>query len=318
MVLALGGARGAGAAPGRIETISYSGHVYERLTDWARSNGLEARWVKKDETLQVNNRSTKILLEVDSRQAEFNGTTFWLSFPVLDRNGSVYLARLDAQTTFQPLLSPPKNRPAPAIRTICLDPGHGGHDPGECAGSRQEKKYTLLLAEEVRRQLLRAGFRVVLTRTRDAYVELSDRADVARRNGADLFVSLHFNAFPSAPSTVQGTEVYCMTPPGAPSTNAQGEGGGAGAFAGNRFNDKNLFLAYQMEKTLAKELGAADRGVKRARFEVLREATMPAILIEAGFLSHPVEGRKIVDAGYRRMTAQAIVDGLQAYKRSVE
>lgn len=306
------------AAPRHAETILFAGREYERLSDWVRANGFEVRWVKRDEILELNNQSNKIQLEVDSRQAAFNGVALWLLFPILDHNGALYLARLDAQATLQPLLSPPRNRPPSLIRTVCLDPGHGGKDPGYCVGSRQEKKYTLLLAEEVRRQLLRAGLKVVLTRTRDAYVELSERADIARRNNADLFVSLHFNAYSGSPGSVQGAEVYCVTPAGAPSTNAQGEGGGAGSFTGNRLNDRNLFLAYEVKKALAKELASADRGVKRARFEVLKEAAMPAILIEAGFLSHPVEGRKIADAGYRSQMAQAIVNGLLAYKRAVQ
>lgn len=308
----------AAAVPRPADTIFFAGREYERVSDWARANGFEARWLKRDETLELSNHSNRLRFEVDSRQAQINGVGLWLCFPVLDRNGAFYLARLDSQTTLQPLLSPPRNHTPNSIKTVCLDPGHGGKDPGFSVGSRQEKKYTLLLAEELRRQLLRAGLRVVQTRSRDVSVELSERADLARRNNADVFISLHFNAFPSSPAAVQGAEVYCLTPPGAPSTNAQGEGAGAGSFAGNHFNDRSLFLAYEVKRTLARELGAEDRGVKRARFEVLREATMPAILIEAGFLSHPVEGRRITDAGYRRKMAQAIADGLLSYKRAVD
>ena len=69
------------------------------------------------------------------------------------------------------------------------------------------------------------------------------------------------------------------------------------AFPGNRHNDQNLFLAYQVQKALTRNLAAEDRGVRRARFAVLRDAVMPAVLIEAGFLSHPVEGRQIVSCG---------------------
>ena len=91
-----------------------------------------------------------------------------------------------------------------------------------------------------------------------------------------------------------------MTPVGAASTNARGEGANAGAFPGNRWDEQNMLLAYQIQKALLRQLGSEDRGVRRARFEVLREATMPAALIEAGFLSHPTEGKKIFTAEYRR------------------
>ena len=166
------------AAPSAVESLSIGGKEYVRLTDWARANDFEVHWLKRDETLQLTGHSAKLLLQVDSRQAEFNGVTVWLSFPVADRNGAVYLALLDARTSLQPLLSPPK-RLSGTIRTVCLDPGHGGKDPGFCVGSRQEKKYTLLLAEELREQLIRAGLKVVLTRSRDTFVELSARPDLA-------------------------------------------------------------------------------------------------------------------------------------------
>ncbi len=196
------------------------------------------------------------------------------------------------------------------------NPGHGGNDPGYKVGDKEEKKFTLLLAQELRDQLAKAGFKVSLTRTSDKKIELPMRPELAKRRGADLFISLHFNAFPQ--KTVQGTEVYCLTPAGAPSSNARGEGAGAGSSPGNRYNDKNMFLAYQMQKSLTKSLAVEDRGVHRARFWVLRDATMPAVLIEGGFLSHPVEGRKIGDPGYRRQMARAIADAVTAYKRQVE
>ena len=109
-----------------------------------------------------------------------------------------------------------------------------------------------------------------------------------------------------------------MTPPGAPSSNARGEGASAGWFPGNRYNEKNVYLAYLLQKSLTKGLGMEDRGVHRARFAVLREATMPAVLIEGGFMSHPVEGRNIADPAYRRQMARAIMDGIIAYKRQAE
>ena len=134
---------------------------------------------------------------------------------------------------------------------------------------------------------------------------------MARRAGADLFLSLHFNAADIGRADARGSEVYALTPVGAASTNARGEGANAGAFPGNRQDEENLLLAFQIQKSLVGQLGSEDRGVRRARFEVLREATMPAALIEAGFLSHPVEGKKIFTVDYRRQMARAIVAGVQ-------
>lgn len=288
-----------------------------RLQDWARAGGLEMRWLKSEQTVQLSASGVKLLLTVDSRQAELNGVQVWLCFPVTARNGGLYLARLDAEQTLAPLLMPSRDASGAKIKTICLDPGHGGKDPGYCVGPNQEKKYALLLAQEVRDQLKRAGFKVMLTRNHDTFRELADRPGLANRRRADLFVSLHFNAVETSSQTVQGAQVFCLTPPGAASTNAGGEKGAAGWYPGNRLNNRNLLLAFQVQKALTHELGAEDRGVRRARFVVLCDATMPAILVEAGFMSHPVEGRKIFTAVYRRQMAKSIVDGIEAYQRVI-
>ena len=291
---------------------------YVRLGDWAKANGFNSRWLKREETLLLSRNGSKLVLTVDSREAQINGVQVWLLLPVVARYRSLCVAQLDVDRTLRPLLSPPSAQPGAKIRTICLDPGHGGKAPGNQVGSNQEKHYTLLLAQEVRSQLARAGLKATLTRTTDTFVELATRPELAKHRSADLFVSLHFNAADSGRSTVQGAEVYCLTPVGASSTNARGEGAGAGWCAGNQHNDQNLLLAYQVQKSLTRNLAVADRGVRRARFAVLRDAEMPALLIEAGFMSNPAEGRKIFTSEYRQKMARAIVDGLLAYKHTVE
>lgn len=318
MLLAVAGAGRALSAPHAELPAVVSGQVYLRLAVWAKAHGLELRWLKQDETLQLTNHSSKIVLAVDSREAQINGVAVWLLFPLVAHNGAIYLAQLDVETTLRPLLSPPRGPPGARIKTICLDPGHGGKDPGNRVGSNQEKQYTLLLAQELHTQLERAGLKVTLTRSTDAFIELPTRPELAKQRSADLFVSLHFNAAEAGRDSVQGAEVYCLTPAGASSTNARGEGAGAGWFPGNRYNDKNLFLAFQVQKALTRNLAVEDRGVRRARFAVLRDAAMPAVLIEAGFMSHPAEGRKIFSSAYRQKMARAIVEALLAYKRAVE
>ncbi len=306
------------SAPQRNEEVRISGKEYDRLSDWAQGHDFSLRWSKHDETVELSNSATRIVLQIHSPEAQVNGVEVRLLFPLVQKGETVWISHLDLKTTFEPVLSPPRPKRASAVRSICLDPGHGGKDPGFRVGSSQEKKYALLLAQELQTQLKHAGWKVSLTRSRDSFVELPSRPEIARRRKADLFVSLHFNATEAAANSVQGAEVYCLTPAGAPSTNAGGEGGGAGWFAGNRYNDENMVLAYQLQKALTRKVSVEDRGVHRARFWVLRDATMPAVLIEAGFLSHPIEGRRISTPGYRRQLASAIVDGLAAYKSVME
>src|ERR1041385_4131969 len=306
------------AASRRPPVQRVSGPGYVRMSDWARAHDFELRWIKKDETLQLTRQSAQLRFTVDSNDADINGVGVRLLFPIAIRDGTPCLSQLDVQTTLEPILSSPKSRRGDSVTRICLDPGHGGIDSGNRVGSRLEKTYTLLLAQELATQLTRAGYKVTLTRNSDKFIELPDRAEIAKRRSADLFISLHFNSAPNSTITVRGAEVYCMTPVGAPSTNARGEGSNAGWYPGNRSNDKNVYLAYQLQKTLIKNLGTEDRGLHRARFAVLRDVTMPAVLIEAGFMSNPSEGRKIFDAGYRKQIAKAIVDGIGGYRRGTE
>jgi N-acetylmuramoyl-L-alanine amidase len=307
----------AGAAPAG-EQVRIAGKEYTRLADWARGCDLSVRWLKRDESLELNGAASRIQLQIHSPEAQVNGVAVRLLFPLVQKGEVVWISQADAQSTFAPLLAPPRAKRGSTLKSICLDPGHGGKDPGFQVGPNQEKNLALLLSQELEAQLKRAGWKVSMTRTRDTFIELPDRPAVARRHRADLFVSLHFNSTENSAGSVKGAEVYCLTPPGAPSTNAGGEIVGSGWFPGNRYNDENMVLGYQLQKTLAQRVPVEDRGLHRARFVVLRDATTPAVLIEAGFLSNPVEGRKICSPAYRRQLAAAIVDGLEAYKRIVQ
>jgi N-acetylmuramoyl-L-alanine amidase len=300
----------AGAA--RADFIN--GQNYAPLADWAGANGFRIIWPAHNEVV-LTNRTSRLVFGVDSAQAEINGVNVRLSFPAAkDRTGAL-IAQFDLDTAIRPLLSPSHYVDQKKITTICLDPGHGGKDSGNRVGFHYEKNYTLPLAFEVRDQLKKLGFKVILTRSTDTFVDLPVRPAIANSRGADLFVSLHFNAAQSGRDEVSGPETYCITPVGASSSNAQGEGGDYGPTTANRFGNKSLLLAYQMEKSLVQNLGAEDRGVRRARFAVLRDAAMPAILIEGGYMTSPVEGKKIYDASYRKQMASAIVKGILNYQR---
>ncbi|HEX4350061.1 MAG TPA: N-acetylmuramoyl-L-alanine amidase [Verrucomicrobiae bacterium] len=301
------------AWPARADFIN--GHSYIALTAWARANGFGGYTLNSGQEFVLTNKISRLVFNQDSADSTINGVHVRLSFPVA-KGG--FLSQLDADKTVRPLIYPPK----PSVKkaaTICLDPGHGGKDTGYRVGRffpHYEKTYTLELALELRKQLQQAGFNVILTRDKDVYPELSARPDIANRRGADLFVSLHFNSFPPDPASVQGPETYCITPIGAASSNdAEGEGAGAGACPANRIEDKSLLLAYQVQHSLVRGLGVTDRSVRRARFEVLRTAEMPAILIEGGYMSHPVEGKKIFDAGWRKQMAAAVVRAIVNYQK---
>lgn len=299
-----------------LEHLSVSGNDYVRLSGWCQANDFRLSGAKKGEELQAIGRGGKLSFAVDSRKAEVNGIGVLLSLPVVARNDMAFISSVDLVTTLDPLLHPPRLTAKSRIDVICLDPGHGGKDIGNPQGSQKEKNHTLLLAQEVAKILEQQKFKVVMTRNRDTFVDLSDRAEIANRNKADLFVSMHYNA--AGDTSVKGLEVYCMSPAGMSSSNAGGGRTDVGNFPGNAHNSENMLLAYQMQKSILKAVPMEDRGVKRARFEVLRETKMPAVLIEGGFMSNSSEAKRIYDPAWRKRMAQAIADGILAYKKTVE
>ena len=294
-----------------LQRVSLQGRDYVRAAAWASAAGLRSRWVTADQELELSNSQGTLHLVHDSRKVRWNGVWVWISAPVTLRDHELFLPYLDIASTLSPLIAPKTS--ASPIRVICLDAGHGGEDTGKREGPRSEKQYTLLLAQEVSRLLSKSGFKVVMTRTSDRKVELNDRPLIAKRANADLFLSLHFNAaeVPSA----QGIEVYCLTPVGASSTNAGGEGADSPASQGNRCDERNVQLAFILQKTLVQKLGREDRGVRRARFAVLRGATMPSVLIEAAFMTHPIDSHSVYFSAQRTRLAQAIVEGISSYKK---
>lgn len=305
--------------PGGLPRIQFLGAEYVRIDDWAKRHGFRTQWTIWKEKLTVSSQYTTIVFDIDSRRASLNGIDLWLSTAIAFRNNTAYISPVDLATSIEPILFPRKNPGGKRITTICLDPGHGGKDPGNREGRQQEKTYTLLLAQEVKAALLKAGLKVVLTRTSDTYPELAERPMIARRRGADLFVSLHFNSADTAAArTVQGAEVYCLTPSRASSTNTRGAMGNNGHQPGNRFDAQNVLLAYHIQRAMVRGLGSEDRGIRRARWAVLRAPEMPAVLVEAAFMTHPVESKKIYSAAHRQKMAQAITSGILAYKRAVE
>jgi len=302
----------------KLERVELLGRPYVRLQDWAKAANFQIKSQSNSKDLCFTSASARLGLTVGSQKAEINGISVWLSMPIAQRNGSAFISLLDLRTMIQPVLFPPQLPAGTKIKTICLDPGHGGKDPGYEVSRKQEKVLTLLLAKELRGLLNKAGINVVLTRTTDSFVERPNRPEIAKRSRADLFVSLHYNSAGGTGIVARGVETYCLTPPRAQSTNARGDLDETRAVLGNLQDARNALLAYQIQKALVQKLSLEDRGVRRARWTVLQTATMPAILVECGFMSDPVEAGKIYDPAFRKRAAQAIVDGLMAYKRNVE
>jgi N-acetylmuramoyl-L-alanine amidase len=260
--------------------------------------------------------TAELVVEADRRDIHLNGVIHWLNAPVLVQRGTLWIRADDLNKTIAPVLHPPPLAANASLHTIVLDPGHGGADTGARGLSGHvEKEWTLDVARHVANHLADAGVKVVLTRETDSTTPLEGRPSFSLAHHGDVFVSIHFN---SGGSTANGIETYCLTPAGSASTDDANSRRGADAQAGNRWDERNVWLAHCVQAAALGGTGAADRGVRRARFEVLRDVNCPAILIEGGFLTNQSEERQIMNPEYRNRLAEAIARGILAYKRSLE
>lgn len=220
------------------------------------------------------------------------------------------------------------------VRTVMVDAGHGGHDSGaRGVGGLWEKNVNLQVARLLGKQLEKMGFEVLYTRTTDKYVPLEVRTAMANAQKADLFVSVHCNAHGDPKSS--GMETYSLNLASTP--DEVRVAARENSVDPRRISDMQKILdelmhasklsesrAFAKSAHLAtlsqarKSLDLRDRGVHEAPFYVLLGAKMPAILVEIGYITNPVEGAKLKDAKYLEGLARGIAEGVKAYKERIE
>ncbi len=223
---------------------------------------------------------------------------------------------------------------APGIQLIVVDAGHGGAETGAKGPSGLlEKDVTLDVAKRLQTGLARRlGVRVILTRETDKHVSLDDRTALANHERADLFLSIHVNASPATKAS--GAETYFLsyqatddearaaaalenntigveTPPGSPLSMVLWD------LAQSQYLAESSKLAEDIQENLNELLRIESRGVKQAPFKVLMGATMPAVLVEIGFITNSDEEARLKDSSYREKIAQAIIDSVAAFKEQV-
>jgi N-acetylmuramoyl-L-alanine amidase len=253
---------------------------------------------------------------MNSRELYLNGLKFILSYQVIKVDDKLLISRMDLSKLVEPVLRPAKIK-APQVRTVVLDAGHGGYDQGARSLLGNEKDYALDVVLRARELLTRSGYNVRLTRSGDVFIPLETRAEFASHQSSSIFVSVHFNS--GSREDAAGIETYCLAPRGVPATND--------LFAslsdlrpsiGNARDPENIALTTAMHAALITRTGAADRGIKRARFVVLRDNNIPGVLIEGGFLTNSTDRLRISTPAYRQLMAQAILQGVQSYNRATQ
>ncbi len=195
-------------------------------------------------------------------------------------------------------------------RVVMIDPGHGGSDSGAVANGTTEKAVNLIMSKKLRDELKRRGYEVRMMRENDKDISLVDRGRITNNSDADIFISVHQNAHPR--HNAQGIETfyYKSHPNWQPKINKQYHSNGQ-----RIANSKHL--SDLIQRNLLRETGAVDRKVQSKTFAVLRETARPAVLVEAGFLDHPVEGKRIQRPEYHDKVVKAIADAVDEYFRDV-
>jgi N-acetylmuramoyl-L-alanine amidase len=258
--------------------------------------------------ITLRNASRTLVFKTDSRECVYQGVTIWLSAPIAKERGQWTLARADVDGVIEPLLGTVARLPNRGAPVVVLDPGHGGSDTGTNNRRAAEKDLTLDIAQRVQAKLKAHHVDARLTRSRDSTLPLAERSARAREWHAAAFVSIHINS--GSRGKASGIETFVVPAAGFSST----AGGSQGrACAGNKHDAGNMALACDIHRAVLSQTGAADRGIRRARFEVLRYAPCPATLVECGFLSNRSEEQRLLQRGYREKLAEGIARGIVAY-----
>ncbi|MEM9157430.1 MAG: N-acetylmuramoyl-L-alanine amidase [Verrucomicrobiota bacterium] len=254
---------------------------------------------------------TYLELEEESRRAQLNGIAIYLSQPLKLSQGKWLLSKADVDTVLRPAFLGVEG--SVRSRLIVLDPGHGGLENGakNVDLGLLEKNLNLEVCNRLRTHLEAAGFRVMLTRYDDRILSLADRPEIANREGAGLFVSIHFNG--SLNPDALGLETYVVTPAGEASTADETPEGDVSPFPGNAFDDLNFALGMRIQRTMIEKMGREDRGFRKARFGVLKRLECPGALVECGFLTNAGEALLVGTPVYREKISQAIAEAIVSF-----
>ena len=280
---------------------------YLKLNDLARYYSYNIS--RKGSQVILSSKNNKIIFKKNSKLIYINGIKFYLNFGILEYKLDLYASEIDCKNVLYPQFLG-KQQVFKPVRTIVIDPGHGGKDTGTYFGRLKEKDFNLRFSKLLREYLEGSGFIVYLTRNSDTYPSFKYRQELARKISADIFISIHINSSPKSRST-SGIETYRLTPPDAPSFGRRNLRSSKKPYDLWHWNNTNLALAVQ--ENLVRYTGANDRGVKSANFVILKHPYCPSVLIELGFLSHSREAKYLFSLAYQKSLAYGITKGLIEY-----
>ncbi|MBI1871125.1 MAG: N-acetylmuramoyl-L-alanine amidase [Chlamydiae bacterium] len=301
----ISGTRGVTQAP----SFTFNNVVFVPLSSFAIAYGLKESWDPKAKISSLESTEFKMAFRVGSAYALVNGKKSKMPAQAKMMKGKLLIPLQFGLKTFLPSSTQstskvPSSNISKGIFTVLLDPGHGGPDIGaQGKGGLNEKDINLDIAKKVREKLQNEGIKVLMTRNNnDEFITLWGRTNLSQKLGPHLFISIHTNA--ARRKNVSGCEIFYFAEANPKLNGPQ--------YRQNRA--KSYHLARLVQKNLFKTLHNQSRGVKSARFFVLRNARTPAILIEVGFITHPKEAQNLNHSHYRNKIATAIVQSVLDFK----
>ena len=301
--------------------VKHNGQNYVSLNSVKTFYGFQKMTINGG-SITLENKGVKLQLRSGSQQCRMNGVLFILSYPVVPSNGRYIISRTDLVKLIDPVMRPSYINSAKVFNTVVIDAGHGGSDSGAVGHLGTEKSYALKVARLVRDMLEKKGYRVVMTRNSDVFISLPNRVTIANKYPNAIFISIHFN---SANARASGIETFTVSPVGVPHLGRGVRERDFQLVPGNIMDSASIALATAVHgRTLlylnnpaGNNYRIIDRGIKRARFNVLTGIKIPAILFEGGFLSNRAEAAKINTPVYQQTLSSAIVRAVEVYKASV-
>ena len=327
---------------------TFDGIQYIPLVKLCERYKLRCDWDTFTRVARLEKNGKYITLRAGSNKIIVNGSDRALERPVLAKDNTILVpvsfVKHDLKDLVgEAILERAPEREAPlkrfGIKTIVIDAGHGGKDPG-AIGKRfkKEKHLTLAISRKLKAMLEDRGLKVIMTRDSDAFVSLPRRVEIANKSGADLFVSIHINA--SRTRSLKGFECYYLS--NAADDNARAlqaaegaalklEGAASPVPAGSRDLKATLWdmvltenraesadLASHICRSIEGSDTVDNRGVKSAGFYVLKGARIPAVLVEVAYISNKTEEVKLRDDAFLDKVTDAVAKGIMAYKREYE
>lgn len=226
-----------------------------------------------------------------------------LTHPVMeDASGDLLISKMDVLQVIEPVLRPTYIANRAAVRTVVIDPGHGGHDTGSVTPYAREADVALVVATKLGAELKKRGFEVVYTQEHNEYKSPQARVDKANAAPAAIFVSLHLN---SGRSDMEGSQVYTMTP-AAPNEKP---------LPGHAYSQSSMALAMALQSALVEKADTEDGGCRRAHFSLLNSVRCPSVMVEMGYATNPEEGTRLATEEYQMKLAGALADGVESFAR---